>query len=38
MGLIFFKGPFEGLIFLRGLYSEGLIIGGKSAFQNWLGS
>ena len=36
-GLIFFKGPFEGAYFWRGLYSEGLIYGGKFAFTNRLG-
>ena len=36
-GLIFFKGPFWGAYFWRGLYSEGLIYGGKFAFQNRLG-
>ena len=28
-GLIFFKGPLGGAYFWRGLYSEGLIYGGK---------
>ena len=36
-GLIFFKGPFWGVYFWRGLYSEGLIFGGKFAFQSRLG-
>ena len=36
--LIFFKGPFWGAYFWRGLYSEGLIYGGKLAFQNRLGN
>ena len=36
-GLIFFKDPFWGAYFWRGLYSEGLINGGKFAFQNQLG-
>ena len=31
-GAYIFQKPF-----LRGLYSEGLIYGGKFAFQNWLG-
>ena len=33
-GLCFSKALFEGLIFWTGLYSEGLIYGGKFAFQN----
>ena len=36
-GLIFFKGPFWGANFWRGLYSEELIYGEKFAFQNRLG-
>ena len=36
-GLYFSKALFEGLIFGGGLYSEGLIYGGKFAFQNRLG-
>ena len=36
-GLIFFKGPFRGAYLRRSLYSEGLIYGGKFAFQNQLG-
>ena len=36
-GLIFFKSPFWGAYFWRGLYSEGLIYGGKCAFQNRFG-
>ena len=36
-GLIFFKGPFWEAYFWRGLYSEGLIYGGKFAFLNRLG-
>ena len=36
-GLIFFKGLFRGAYFWRGLYSEGLIYGGKFAFPNRLG-
>ena len=36
-GLNFSKDFFEGLIFGRVLYSEGFIIGGKFAFQNWPG-
>ena len=36
-GLIIFRDPFEGLIFWRGLYSEGLMYGGKFASQNLLG-
>ena len=32
-GLIFVKGPFWGAFFWRGLYSEGLLYGGKFAFQ-----
>ena len=36
-GLIFFKRPFWGAYFWRGLYSEGLIYGGKFACQNRLG-
>ena len=35
-GLYFSKDLFERLIFGRGLYSDGLIIGGKLTFQNWL--
>ena len=33
-GLLFFKSPFLGADFWRSLYSEGLIYGGKFAFQN----
>ena len=36
-GLMFFKRPFWGAYFWRGLFSEGLIYGGKFAFQNRLG-
>ena len=36
-GLLFFKGPFWGAYFWRGLYSEGLMYGGKFAFKNRLG-
>jgi len=37
-GAYFFsKELFEGLIFERDLYLEGLIIVGKFALQNWLG-
>ena len=35
--LYFFKGPFWGAYFWRGLYSKGLIYGRKFAFQNRLG-
>ena len=35
--LIFSKALFEGIIFGGGLYVEGLIYGGKFAFQNQLG-
>ena len=35
-GLYFSKALFEGLI-LEGVYSKGLICGGKFAFQNRLG-
>ena len=35
--LIFFKSPFRGAYFWKGLYSEGLIYGGKFAFQTRLG-
>ena len=35
-GLTFFKGAFWGAYFWRGLYSKGLIYGGKFAFQNRL--
>ena len=34
---MFFKDPFWRSYFWRGLCSEGLIYGGKCAFQNWLG-
>ena len=37
LGLLFFKGPFWGAYFWRGLYSEGLMYGGKFAFKNRLG-
>ena len=36
-GLIFFKGPFWGAYFWRGLYSKGLVYGGECTFQNRLG-
>ena len=36
-GLTFFKDPFWGVYFWRGLYSEGLIYGGNFACQNRLG-
>ena len=38
LGAYIFQRPFlGGLIFGRGIYSEGLIIGGKFTLQNWLG-
>ena len=35
-GLTFFKGPFWGAYFWRGLYSEGLMYGRQFAFKNRL--
>ena len=36
-GLIFFKGPFWGAYFWRGLYSEGLMYGGKFCVSKSIG-
>ena len=36
-GAYIFQGPFLRVFFWRGLYSEGLMYGGKFAFQNRFG-
>ena len=36
-GSYIFQEPFLRVFFLRGLYSEGLMYGGKFAFQNQFG-